>query len=492
MENVKPYILIVDDEKGLREGSRRLLESEGYRVETAENGSEGIELGTKNDYDIAVIDLKMPDIEGLEVLKEIKKSRPNTICFIATAYASYDTAVESTRLGAFSYIPKPFTPEELIHQLDQGYKQRILLLEAERLKQEREATLLEVAHEQSRLKTIIETISSGVLLINKEGEVVYYNNSTLKKLDIDNLEIGENVLNKLPEQIVSVIKKLKEPGNSVSKSITTQVEIKPNAQLVIDATCTPVPQPDGSFAGIVIVLKNITGFKQVELIKNQFVSMVAHELKAPVAAVLGYIKLILDENLTVSYEQQQEFLQRSHVRLQSLLDLVNDLLDISRMELKTKQREVEELDIREIVDSVVEFMEFEFVKKGITVVKELSENVPLLKADRNELTRVLTNLISNAIKYNRDKGRITVRTATKGKYLAIEVEDTGIGLKEEERQKLFNEFFRVKNKNTRGISGTGLGLSIVKRIVESYHGKIDVKSEFEVGSNFIIYLPINK
>lgn len=492
MQTEKPYILIIDDEKGLREGSKRLLESEGYIADTAENGMKGIELGTRNDYDIAVIDLKMPDIEGLEVLNNIKQSRPNTICFIATAYASYDTAVESTRLGAFSYIPKPFTPEELLHQIEQGYKQRLLLLEAEKLKKEREATLLEVAHEQSRLKTIIETISSGVLLVNKEGEVVYYNNSTLQKLNIDNLEIGEYVLDKLPVQIVKIVNEFLSSDYINNKSMTTQVEIKPNAELVIDATCSPVPHPDGTFAGVVIVLKNITGFKQVELIKNQFVSMVAHELKTPVAAVLGYIKIILDEKINVSYEQQQEFLQRSHVRLQSLLDLVNDLLDISRMEMKTKQREIEDLDLQYIIESIVEFMELEFKKRGIVLNIDFNDTMPIIQADKNEITRVFTNLISNAIKYNKDKGRIDITSSKKGNYIVTCVTDTGIGLKPEEKDKLFNEFYRVKNQNTRGISGTGLGLSIVKKIVESYHGRVEVESNYESGTTFKIYLPINK
>ncbi len=489
-ENVK--ILIVDDEKGLREGSKRLLESEGYCVDTAENGTKGIELGTSHDYDLAVIDLKMPDIEGTDVLREIKNKRPNTICFIATAYASYDTAVESTRLGAFSYIPKPFTPEELFNHLDQGYRQRLLLLEAEKLKEEREATLLEVAHEKSRLKTIIESLSSGVLLINSEGEVVYYNHSTLQKLDIDNLEIGEYILDKLPGQIVDIINQFLKSDNIIQKSITTQVEIRPNTELVIDATCSPVPHPDGSFAGVAVVLKNITGFKQVEHVKNQFVSMVAHELKTPIAAVLGFIKLILDEKIHVPYEQQRDFLGRSHTRLQGLLDLVNDLLDISRMELKTKQREIQELDIKEVLISTLQFLEFELKKKDISVDTTIGDNLPKLNADQNEIIRVFTNILSNAIKYNKDSGSIKINCSLKGNFLVTNITDTGVGLKPEEKERLFQEFFRAKNKHTRGISGTGLGLTIVKRIVESYHGKIEVESEFEKGTTFTLYIPINK
>ena len=158
MNTGKPKILIVDDEKGLRFGTQRLLEDEGFDVDTAENGVEGIKLGTTYDYDVAVIDMKMPDIDGLDVLREIKKANPATVCFIATAYASYDTAIESTRLGALSYIPKPFTPDELLNQVQQGLKQRLLIKESEKLKKEREERLLEIANEKSRLNTIIKSI----------------------------------------------------------------------------------------------------------------------------------------------------------------------------------------------------------------------------------------------------------------------------------------------------------------------------------------------
>ncbi|NMB81475.1 MAG: response regulator, partial [Ignavibacteria bacterium] len=115
MNDCKGNILIVDDEKGLRLGTKRLLEEEGYIVAVAQNGSEGLQYGTTNDFDVAVIDLKMPDIDGMEVLQAIKQSHPNTVCFIATAFASYDTAIQATRIGAFGYIPKPFSPEELTY-----------------------------------------------------------------------------------------------------------------------------------------------------------------------------------------------------------------------------------------------------------------------------------------------------------------------------------------------------------------------------------------
>lgn len=491
MLEIKPNILIVDDERGLRVGTARLLEEEGYEVTTAENGYEGIALGTSCNFDIAIIDMKMPDIDGLDVLSAIKKVFPNTICIIATAFASYDTAIEATRLGAFSYIPKPFTPEELIYQLKQGYQQRTLLLEAERLKKEREEQLLEIANEKSRLNTIIKSINDGVLVFNKEGKVVYYNSSALKYLDLKEIKIGEDVPEKIPTEISKLLNKYITSESFIEKSYATQVEILPHGQLVVEAICSPIKNPDKTLAGVVVVIRNITEFKKVELIKNQFISMVAHELKTPMAAVQGFLNIMLDGNIPLPYEKQQEYLSRSVVRLRSLLDLVNDLLDISRMELKTKQREIVEIDIVEVIKSTLLILELEIQKRGIKINQDFEENPPIIKADLNEITRVITNILSNAIKYNIDRGEITVSLKTSPNYLIIKIADTGIGMKPEEKANLFQEFFRAKNEKTRSISGTGLGLTIVKRIVESYNGKIEVDSEYGKGTAFTILFPIN-
>lgn len=488
----KDCILIVDDEKGLRIGTQRLLEDEGYEVETADCGEEGIRLGKSKEFDIAVIDLRMPDIDGLEVLKEIKNTFPNTICFIATAYASYETAIQSTRLGAFSYIPKPFTPEELIYQVELGIKQRKLILEALKLKQEREEQLLELASEKSRLNTIIKAISDGVLVINKNIELVYFNYAALRFLNIQDVKIGQSVVEKLPPEISEIIDKIIAKEKILLKTYTTQIEILPNNELIIEAACTPVPNPDGSLAGVVIILSNITQFKKIEQIKSQFVSMVAHELKTPLAAVQGFINIILNDSLGVDREKQKEYLSRSTVRLKSLTDLVNDLLDISRMELKTKQREIEDVDITETLKSTLQFLEFEIKKKEILIDTHIQDNLPTIKADVSEITRLFTNLISNAIKYNKESGSIYIIAHQENNYVCIKIRDTGIGMKPEEKDRLFSEFYRAKNEMTRGISGTGLGLSIVKKIVESYYGKIEVESVFGYGTTFTIHLPINQ
>ncbi|NWG28001.1 MAG: response regulator [Ignavibacteriaceae bacterium] len=487
----KPKVLVVDDEKALRTGVKRLLEMESYEVTTAENGAEGIKFGTETEFDLAVIDLKMPDIDGIEVLKKIKQKFPNTICFIATAYASYETAVEATRLGAHGYIPKPFPPEELIQNLKEGYQTRQIYLEAEKWRKEREERLLEVAFEKTRLNTIINSINDGVLVINKAGEAVLYNPAVLKLLDLESILIEEKIIGRLHPEIAELINKILDKKEYHPSSYSSQLEVKPHGELFVEATASPIPHPDKSLAGVVVVIRNITAMKKIELLKSQFVSMVSHELKAPIAAVYGFLNLITDDKIKLTDEQQKDYIVRSQMRLDGLLKMVNDLLDISRMEMKTVKREIRQVCVEEVVKSVLELFQVDINKKGISVSLNCQSGAACIKADYEEINRIFTNLISNAIKYNTENGTISIIVSKSEDYLITEIKDTGIGLKPEEKKKLFSEFFRAKNELTKSISGTGLGLSIVKRIVDSYSGKIEVESEFGVGTTFRIYLPFS-
>jgi signal transduction histidine kinase len=159
------------------------------------------------------------------------------------------------------------------------------------------------------------------------------------------------------------------------------------------------------------------------------------------------------------------------------------------MEMKNTQREIKELDLPEIIRSIIELFQLEIKKKGLGVVFENEEKIQYLKGDKDEITRLFTNLISNGIKYNKQNGLLIIRFTKDDDYLVTEIKDSGIGMRPEEKTKLFHEFFRAKNEFTKDISGTGLGLSIVKRIVDSYAGKIEVDSEYGSGTTFRVFLP---
>ncbi len=164
-----------------------------------------------------------------------------------------------------------------------------------------------------------------------------------------------------------MVNKFLQNGRYEKKSYSAQVKLKPDNQLFVEATCSPVPHPDGSLAGVVVVIKDITGLKKIEYLKSQFVSMVSHELKAPLAAVYGYLKILSDPAIQISENQKIGFISRSLLRLDSLLKMINDLLDISKIEMKNVNRNIEELKIEEIINSVIELFNLEIKKKNIKV-----------------------------------------------------------------------------------------------------------------------------
>jgi two-component system, OmpR family, phosphate regulon sensor histidine kinase PhoR len=175
----------------------------------------------------------MPDVDGLQVLKQIRDVHPNTVCFIATGYPGFDTATESAKLGAFNYIPKPFTPEELLSNLKQGYDRRLLLLEAEKWKREREESLLEVAFEKTRLNTIINSITDGILVINKHGQAVLFNPSALIFLQLSKIDIEEYIIDKLHPKIAKLVNKFLSKNVYEKKSYSAQIELKPNENYLL-------------------------------------------------------------------------------------------------------------------------------------------------------------------------------------------------------------------------------------------------------------------
>jgi PAS domain S-box-containing protein len=484
----KANILVVDDEFGMREGIKRLLEIQGHTIETAENGTEGIEKGTAFEYDLYLLDLKMGDVDGTEVLRAIKEAYPEAICVIITAYASIDTAVETTQLGAYHYLAKPFTPETLQPLLDRALERRWYILEARRLQAEQERRLLEVAHEKSRVRTVINAIDDGIVVLNQDREVVLFNPRFLQLLNIQgNISIGDSIETVLDASVVDQMNEAFKKAESL-EAIKQEIVLEPPAKLVLMVNSAPVVNDNQEMIGLVSVFRDISELKQIERYKSQFVNMAAHELKAPLSAIKGYIELIVDQTLGDTLDAYNRHMNRSLERINALVTLIDDLLNISRMEAGTVRHEIARVDLSELLLQSVEFFTPDLKKKALTFQNDIDPGL-VVKADPEEIRRIFNNLISNAIKYNKEEGQVGIEAHKEGHYIKISVWDTGIGLKPEEKDRLFEEFFRAKNPLTRNITGTGLGLTIIKKIVDSYAGKITVESEFEQGSRFTVYLP---
>lgn len=482
-------VLVVDDEVGIRKGCQRVLGAEGHTVFMAETAEQGLEVVAEHDdLDLALVDLKMPGMGGLEFLTRARDKAPELVCVVITAYATLETAIDATKRGAYDFLTKPFTPDELIRVVNKALERSHLVRERNRLQAERQARLLELATEQSRLRTIINCMADGVLVCNAEGDLVLHNPAALRVLD--NLRPGREV-HKLGEalrlaELFEMIQEASEQGKRISREV--ELTHLDEGGWVLADVAPVTDERSEQFLGTVTVLRDISELKRVEQVKAQFVNMVAHELRAPLGAVSGYLSVML-EGMAPDPEKQQEMMQRSNQRIRALLDLVSDLLDVSRMEAGTVRREIARLRLDEIIAETAELMRPLASDRDVTIETQLPADLPPVEADREELIRLFNNLISNAIKYNREGGRVTITAAPDGPYVRVDVQDTGVGISEEGLQRLFSEFFREKRRETSYVTGTGLGLSIVKRIVDFYHGRIEAQSKLGEGSTFTVWLP---
>jgi signal transduction histidine kinase len=484
-------ILIVDDEPPIRTACAKILSEQGAWVETAEDGLAGLEKARAQEFDLALIDLKMPQMDGMQLLEHLNQLDPDLVKIVITGFATLDTAIEAVQKGAYDYLPKPFTPGEMRTRVRRGVEKRALLREAKRLREERERNLLELTTEKSRTQTIIQCMGDGLLVTNRDRQVVLCNPAARRLLRIKRpLQGGEPLGNVAgcPEflDLVEGTMTLKEGQEMSSREIAPAFPSGP----VLMANCAPVKDEKGQIIGVVTVLRDITELKALDKAKSTFVSLVAHEVQAPLAAIEGYLDIILDGGAGENSEKTRKILDRCRERTGGLLALIQDLLAISRMQSGRIAREKEKLRLSDVLKEVVELMKGEALERGLEIAAEIPEDLPPISANREDLTRVFTNLMDNAIKYNPAGGRVFLRAKAVDAFLQVEVQDTGIGIPPEEKDKIFDEFYRVKNKDTKGIGGTGLGLSIAKKILEAHNGHLEVESQLHEGSTFRVLLPI--
>ncbi|MFQ6093546.1 MAG: response regulator [bacterium] len=485
------HILVVDDERGIREGCRKILSAEGFAVETAEDGKQGLAKAKDGEYDLILIDLMMPGMGGMELLGHIRQFDAEIITIVITGYATVETAVEAMKQGAYDYIPKPFTPEQLLAVLNRGLETRRLRLERQRLLEERDRKLLEVANEKSRTRTIIGCMADGVLVVNRQGQLVLWNPAAVTQLNLKNTtETGRPLSHYVQhEGLQKLIHSALSPEGSGYTMISQEITLGEQGQKVLMADVAAITDEMGETLGAVAVLRDISELVEIDRVKSQFVSMVAHELRTPLAAIEGYVETSLTGAAGDDPATNRRMLNRAKERAHTLLELVNDLLMVSRIEAGRIAKKKEPLSAAEVVEKSVELLGEEAARKKITIEVSIPKDVPPMVGDRNDLERVFINLLTNAIKYNVEGGRVTVEAAFDDDFVATSIEDTGFGIPKEDLSRIFEEFFRVEDERRRYITGTGLGLSIVKKTVESHFGRIEVKSELNKGSRFTVFIP---
>jgi len=471
-------VIVIDDEEGMREGMQRVLVKKGFEVDTAEDGAAAIEMMKERHYDLALVDLKMPGIDGFEVTGFINEQFGNhTVVIIVSALATVEAAVEVTSRGAFDFLVKPFTPQDLLQVVERAVNQRTLILE-------RETYLTELNSERNLSRQIINSMGEGVIVLNLNRKPVLMNPRAEYLLGIryhGDIKLEDLGFSKEALEVIENLLSGDEERNQI-------VLREDHREQMIEVRCAPHMR-DEARTGIIINLRDVTAEWKAEQDKNRFISMVAHELTSPLAAIINYINIIQTGMFDGKIDKIHEMLERSKVRGEALLDLIKDLQYLNKREAGKVEKNMERLDLAEVIADQLEFMKGQAGRKQITCSLEKGDGLFEVNADRGDLDRVFMNLISNGIKYNSEGGTLTVNLSRTNGEIIIRVADTGIGMSEKEMQNLFQEFYRVKNSKTSGISGTGLGLATVKRVLDGYNGRITVESEPEKGTTFTVIIP---
>ncbi len=491
-----PHILVVEDEPSMRQGIYRILTRQGLQVSTAGSGEEALAVIASGDFPLVLVDLKMPGIDGFELIERINGVKPGTICVVVSALATVAAVVKTTKMGTFDFVVKPFVPDELMVVVNRAIEKWRATLETQRLRTEREAHLLQLTAEKSRLKTIVQSMGDGLLVVNIDRNVV-----------LDNAA-ARSILGRIesPHPLVPVTEVIPDPKvceqinellvNPKAQQVKMEIVLEPcndrGSPTYVRVTLAPFRDENDKVLGVVVLLADISETKAYERMKTMFISMVAHEVKAPIAAIESYLNIIADGILDQDVPRIKGIAGRCLERSGALLAMVQDLLEISRKDALQRKRVMDKLDVPDLVKKLVEFHRAAAAERNITIELSTNDTVKPLVADAAEIERILTNLLSNAIKYNRDGGKVWVRLDASSSVLRMEVEDTGIGMKPEDAKRAGEEFFRVKDSKTRTITGTGLGLALVKRIVKSYHGSFEVESRPDQGSTFRILIPLEE
>jgi signal transduction histidine kinase len=486
-------ILVIDDEQIMREGCSRILSKDGLVVICAENGNRGLEeiKGRPENIDVILLDLMMPGMSGMEVLDHIRTIDPNLLVIVITGYATVESAVEAMKKGAYDFIPKPFTPDQLRIIVRRAMERRTLQKEAEFLRREREKSLRDIATEKSKIKTIINCMGDGVLVCDRDSCIVLSNPAASRMLKVPENSLIGNFLPQcnLHSELSKMIQESLATTDKSYSSVSQELSLGESGEIFLRAHTAPVQNDLGETMGSVTVLQDISHLKELDKMKSEFIAMVTHELRAPIAAVEQQLTVILNKMAGEITEKQGQLLSRAKERIKGLLTLIKDLLDLSKIEAGMMVQYKEPLHLHEVVQKVVDLMRAEAEAKKLDLQFTAPPQLSLISADRNSMEGIFTNLISNAIKYTPEGRKVWVHLEEEGGFVKATVSDTGIGIKKEDLSRIFDKFYRVKTVETRQIVGTGLGLSIVKSVVDAHLGSISVESEEGGGTIFTVLLP---
>ncbi|WP_026734093.1 two-component system sensor histidine kinase NblS [Fischerella sp. PCC 9605] len=366
---------------------------------------------------------------------------------------------------------------------------------AERLERYEEQNIEELTAEKAKLETLVSTIADGAVLIDDHMQVILVNPTARRIFGWEGVDVvGGNVLHFLPSAVqMEITRPLYEMAAGECESAEFRIPFNQPSKRTIRILLTTVrDQQKENVKGIAITVQDITREVELNEAKSQFISNVSHELRTPLFNIKSFIETLHEYGEDLSLEQRQDFLVTVNHETDRLTRLVNDVLDLSRLE-SGRSYHLDGVDLGQAIEQTLRTYQLNAKDKGIELFQEVEPNLPLVVSHYDLLLQVLANLLGNALKFTKAGGKVVLRAyqlqpqsqdSASPRRVRVEISDTGIGIAPEDQQAIFDRFFRVENR-VHTLEGTGLGLSIVRNIIEEkHHSKVHLVSEVGVGTTF--------
>ncbi len=485
-------VLVIDDEEGIRVGSERILTRMDCDVTLASQGEQGLNLLAKVRPAIILLDMKMPGMDGMEVLGRIREIDDSILVIVITGYATVETAIEAMKKGAYDFVPKPFEPDQLRIVVNRALEKLRLQQKTAKLVSERRRTLSDLGTEKSRIHTILASLPNGVIVTNADGRVVLMNPAFKQHLNLDaQLHAGGQIRDYIQDQGLCDLVLDISKGKYIDYEEIPTYEFAVSDEKFMVARGRPVLGDQHECLGAVVTLVDFTAMKVIDRLKSEFVAKVSHELRSPLSTIHEQLAHVLTDMVDEASQDGQQILSRAKEKTQGLINLIGDLLDLSRIEAGAVCETPKKVDLSDLLKGIVAFLKTKADGKKQQLQLEIAQApLPHLTADPLALESIFGNLITNAIHYTPEGGRVRVTAEATGISILVKVIDNGFGMEAKHLEKIFERFYRVKTAKTRYITGTGLGLPIVKGLVEGMGGFISVESTPTEGSTFTVSIPV--
>lgn len=375
--------------------------------------------------------------------------------------------------------------QELENEIEIGEKEtHVALLN---ILEDIEEARARAVEEKNKTLAIITNFTDGLLLFDKGNRLLLINPVAEKILELESAKVINKSLSGITG--ASKLKLIMKPLKTFNKKVFRE-EVQINKDLTLELSTVPVTR-ERETIGTLVILHDITREKLVEQMKTEFVSLAAHQLRTPLSAIKWTLRMILDGDLGKITKEQTDFLEKTYSSNERMIDLINDLLNVTRIEEGRYLSGFNFFQFEELLEEIINNYKNEIKRKDIILeVEKPEKKMPTIKADVEKVKLAVSNLLDNAVRYTLSGGKIKIVLNFDKEKISFSIKDSGIGVPEDQQKRLFAKFFRGANAIRIETEGSGLGLFIAKNIIEAHGGKIGFGSEENKGSTFYFDLPI--